>query len=349
MSSTSDPKPEPPYVKGFKWSIRSHIPPPLSEGQYHDGWKRGLSDSYVQNTKQSELVLNHPPVETPSPHNPKQADLTVVEAIRAGYDRGAQILLCAVDSPAFEGSNNADSPGNPFLVVAKVYDALYYRSYDYNWGGATDVVNTADTEYSQEAGAYEYLETEKQTGGFAPKYFGSWTFNLLFERSGETLQRPVRLILIEYIPGKPMTKLTPSDYSKEYKLEIIARLLDELMKQLCTTLVQNDLAPRNVIIVPAENGTDQIARIVLIDYGMARIFSKSWIGSSWPRDRLPMNPIRYCWNETLEYFNNWIPDEWYSDLKLWREWLVSRFGGETLKLYDNMGKMPEIDEHWPYN
>ncbi|GAW23872.1 hypothetical protein ANO14919_134490 [Xylariales sp. No.14919] len=61
-----------------------------------------------------------------------------------------------------------------------------------------DFVWQADMDYSREAAAYNHLEAamKLQLPGFAPRYYGSWTFELPVTGNR---RRAVRLILIEYI------------------------------------------------------------------------------------------------------------------------------------------------------
>lgn len=61
----------------------------------------------------------------------------------------------------------------PFLAVAKIFDAMYYPFRNQDWGRAQDVVYFVDIDYSLEASGLEYAEEIGQAGQSAPKYFDS--------------------------------------------------------------------------------------------------------------------------------------------------------------------------------
>jgi hypothetical protein len=335
-------KPNCPYVSGFKAEIRTHTPPPPFGGpRYPPATRPGVSDDYLSSVTQSQHVLSHPFRDTPTPPMPKTADLTVIRPLDIGNSRGAQVLLC---------SARQASHTQPFTAVAKIYDPLYYSfSASLAMGTPVDVVWRAESDYSKEAAAYEHLNEVHLSGGFAPKYFGSWTFTLPLKVSNKIHQRSVRLVLMEYIDGTSMLNVFAQNrgpYQERdafhldlgYRLEVLARLLDGVVRQSHAGLGQRDLAPRNVMLSPPpQQHSGQIkppSRIVLLDYNNSLVYKKSKKTPGWTNTRkLPINPMQYFWNDSLD-FAGWMPPEWIRHRNLFQKWLVDQFGGERRFCYD---------------
>lgn len=180
-----------------------------------------------------------------------------------GNARGAQVVLCSI-TPYADGEKT-------FEAVAKMYDPLYYPPFSEIGSYPLDVVGDADEDSSKEAAAYGCLERAGQTGSFAPAVFGPWTFSLSISYNLEIHQRNVRLILIEHIPGMCMTDLfvqngrnqiDATHLSEEYRLEMLAILLDGVAKQ--------DHA--GIILPPSKLKETSPERMVLIDYNMSTVY-----------------------------------------------------------------------------
>lgn len=231
----------------------SHSSPPFGGPRYPPATRPGVSDDYLSSVTQSQHVLSHPLRDTPTRPMPKIANLTVIRPLDIGNSRGAQVLLC---------SARQASHTQPFTAVAKIYDPLYYSfSASLAMGTPVDVVWRAESDYSKEAAAYEHLDEVHLSGGFAPKYFGSWTFTLPLKVSNKIHQRSVRLVLMEYIDGTSMLNVFAQNQGPHqerdafhldlgYRLEVLARLLDGVVRQSHAGLGQRDLAPRNVMLSP---------------------------------------------------------------------------------------------------
>ncbi|KAL2885059.1 Protein kinase-like domain protein [Ceratocystis lukuohia] len=113
---------------------------------------------------QTEWCSQHPVIDTP-PHPDKTIHhLHVLEEVACRDGRGAQVLRCSLDDSSDDTT-----------YIAKIYDPLYYSyvdSYD-------DPTWRADRDYSSEAAAYEELKRVGVDGSLAPKYYGSWTFDMI--------------------------------------------------------------------------------------------------------------------------------------------------------------------------
>ncbi|KAK0667011.1 hypothetical protein QBC41DRAFT_324679 [Cercophora samala] len=107
----------------------------------------------------------------------------------------------------------------PREYVARIYDGAYYPvSFDAEVqratrkpddGLAADCATRADFDYASEAAAYRLIQESPQPGpGQATlRFHGSWTFSLPGPESGTTGDRWVRMVLLEKIDAKPMSRL----------------------------------------------------------------------------------------------------------------------------------------------
>ncbi|KAI1428718.1 hypothetical protein F5Y12DRAFT_731499 [Xylaria sp. FL1777] len=326
-------RPECPYVPGFVVPVTEHEPPaPFGQGGYPSSTRRNPSESFVREMPQTLHVLKYPPLDTQWPDEnppPRTAILTITETISVGAHRRAQLAVCQVLVRA---------KNEPCTAVAKIYDSLYYSPLDCDYMPVY-VAHEADKDYSREVLAYRHLQATKdlQKPGFAPDYYGSWTFELMLTQRRKEYKRSIRLVLIEHIRGTSIQNLftckhpnsAPNafQYDESYRLEIIAELLDGVAKQLHSGIDQNDLAPRNVILVPSPKGditSRHIPRVVLIDYNRAIVYEQTKYG----RHEYP-NPAERFWTGGLEEFHGWCPIKWdLSDrgMRSYQEWLFKRFG-----------------------
>ena len=309
-----------------------HKPPaPFGRfGRYPPGTWRGPPEDLLAKLPQTRHVLEYPPQDTQWPcGKPRRtATITVTERIPNGSDQRAKIVVCQV---LVAGNNK------PYTAVAKIYDALYYVPLESEGGY---VVMYAEWDYSCEAAAYNTLQTTEkpQTPGFAPAYYGSWTFDLSLVLQGKMYKRSVRLILIEHIQGTSIRNLfTPKHsksepdayhYDEAYRLRVLAQLLEGVVRQKHAGLDQADLYPRNVMLVPDPRKVTKplsAPRVVLIDYGQAYITKYSRHGPiPFFEDKpLPPNPAQYFWSDGLNEFYGWCPAKWTTSegLKALRLWM----------------------------
>ncbi|KAH6641334.1 hypothetical protein F5144DRAFT_563217 [Chaetomium tenue] len=355
----ADPnKPLPcPYQKDFTVNITSHIPPaPFGGRDYGPGTRVAVTDQALRSLKQTELVMANPPLQPATPiagtsataaTTPRTCTLLVTRPLAVVDGRGAQLAVCTIapmppkPSPG-QALGQAPAVPAPFQAVAKIYDPLYYSfASKIAESVPCDVTWLADQDYSREAAAYQHLQNVKQTGAFAPRYFGSWTFTIGI-RIGSTIQsRPVRLILIEYIQGPSLRELySAARFDDAYRLEVLARVLDGDAKLRLSGIDQRDLAARNVVLkfpsgVTEEAQPKTMPRLVLIDYNSSVVYAKTIRGRG-PCDgmTLPPNPMWLHWDDPLQEFWGWIPDEWQRKPRLRQEWLRKRFGGkDTVRSY----------------
>lgn len=267
-------KPEYPYLPGFEVDINTHVaPPPFDYNPCSPRLRPEINREWLRTVTQTKQVLTYPPLETPPPLQQDVARLVVTKSLATGNFRGAQILFCPVipQKPSIV----------PFIAVAKIFDPLYYLFISNISYSPERVVDNADKDYSREAATYEHLCKVGQAGLFAPDYFGSWTFSLLISHDGQTQQRHVRLILIEHLAGTCMRDLIIQDgpsLSEQYRLHVMAILLDGIVTMEHSGLRQRDISPRNVFIL-SPPGTEAAGahpqRVVLIDYNISVVWDLS--------------------------------------------------------------------------
>lgn len=297
---------------------------------------------------QREHILAYPPLETTSAAKPEVADLTITKPLAIGGARGAQVVVCSIAKKAASGKEDA------FTAVAKIFDPLYYPFSDDLVGQPVDDASRADGDYSREAAAYEHLRKKGLTGSFAPEYYGSWTFTLsIRDHTGGVQQRQIRLILIEHLNGYSMRSLFTRNssgpdaevdafhYGEDFRLDVLATLLDGEVRQVHSGLSQGDLAPRNIVIVP-HSGNElnpqqgPRPRVVLVDYALALVWAQTKYSKVMGESAsavLPQNPMERYWTASFIHLAGWVPEAWHSNLRLRQEWLVSRFGAETKSNY----------------
>ncbi|KAI0111224.1 hypothetical protein GGR51DRAFT_70679 [Nemania sp. FL0031] len=358
----SDPDLPPcPYVPGFSIKATEHEPPaPFGQGGYSFGTRPSLPRKWIGETPRTKQVLENPPQSTqwPSTTPPPTAVLNITEAIRTGQDRGAQLVVCQV---------HLDGQENPFTAVAKIYDPLYYSHCSvFSDSTPRDVVSAADYDYSREAVAYRHIEATKnlQKPGFAPEYYGSWTFELDLTRQGKVNKRSVRLILIEAIAGSSLLSLyTTKDrnavpnafqYNEAYRLDVIAEFLEGFVKQRHSGLDQRDLAPRNIMVSPSPQETmppGSIPRVVLVDYNESVVYKYTKYARFLKQNSsLPINPAEMFWSDSTmrAEFYGWTPIEWYTPgqgNQSFQKWLLSRFGGDNMSRFAPITKELEFESY----
>ncbi|KXH63719.1 hypothetical protein CSAL01_05888 [Colletotrichum salicis] len=171
----------------------------------------------------------------------KQAQIEVIELLSGGPRGGAQVLICKiVHAPAEYRSSHAPFPGSPRkkntgqapnLVVAKVFDQLFFEGNNEYICALFGNDVFAEQLLSRESGAYEYIYEKGKPKGptphskrkgkrwendnsmtghphLIPQYYGTWAVKI--ER-GDHKHDCAGLVLTEYIEGRPMENLYTRD------------------------------------------------------------------------------------------------------------------------------------------
>lgn len=343
-----DPKPSFPYEPGFQISIQAHKPPAPFGRLYRPDprSKSRKSPNELRKLTQSQYVSDNLPLESDADAlKSERATLSIIKPIAAQDLRGAQLVLCDIEP---------HDDNNKYRAVAKIYDALYYPF----WGGEDqreplDVVYQADKDYTWEAAAYDHLNANAKlveaVGTSIPRYYGSWTFTLPLVQSGITLERPVRLILIEDLEedlhGVTMENLLVNNgrkdrdafhYQEGFRLEVLKKILDARVHLESIGILRSDLNPSKVMLVPRpkpDSTAETNVRVVLIGYHRTTVLEKTeGFEDSGPRKRnSPKNPKDVFKSNELYELSGWAPSDWTDNLDKQRKWLEDQFGNEKMR------------------
>lgn len=302
-------KPPVPYVKGWRFSVRSHIPPPPTP------FSRKLPVNDDAGTlERSQLhpvercVRNSP---LPGSDGSSFIDLEIVDTLNAGDECNAQVVVVEVKSDPCADGLAADK-----RLAAKFYDPLYYDDDD----GYLNPFFLMDKFYTHEAAAYTALSDLQ--GSLIPKYFGSFSLDIPV---ADLTMRSVRLILIEYIAGSTMIKFNPGTLSQEVRQNLIKAIVDFDTLLYTRALIHRDIHPRNIILVNTTR-SDELIRPVFIDFGDVD-FGHSPFGEVNPKFKSFLRPGVYIspllrWHDVKHRhhkYRDWIDWDWQS-------WLETEYG-----------------------
>ncbi|KAK2797822.1 hypothetical protein FQN50_009066 [Emmonsiellopsis sp. PD_5] len=304
------PPPPVPYVKGRRFTVRSHNPPPP-----------GLPSESRSLTKEANIERQTvPPIQRCLLHPPlggSDGDIMVTfevsHEIRAGEDHSAQVLAVKILNArpnyptALHGINTA---------VAKLYDPLYFDHTD----DGVDPFLLTKYNYSRETASYTRLSDFH--GTVIPAYYGSYSLELPVDDSSSGT-RTVRLILIEYIPGSSMQQLRPQDFSQLERKMIMKHIINTESDIFTHNVRLGDLHPRNVMIVQDPKSRDRTRRIVLLDFGM-NILSRDYFGD--PEEEQKYLPGTYI-SPLLRWHKVWRKVNRFSDWVDWdyQPWLQAEY------------------------
>ncbi|GMG25156.1 unnamed protein product [Aspergillus oryzae var. brunneus] len=243
-------KPTNPYVNGWRFTVRQHIPPPPTP----------MTDSFGLNDKTGtrerrklhpvQRCIKHPPLQ--GSDGPFSIELQICKILQAGNEQNAQLVLVEVISvvplKALEKGKR---------VVAKIYDPLYLN----DDGGFYDPFVCVDNHYTHEVAAYMTLSDVQ--GSMIPEYYGSFSLKVPVDASNT---REVRLILIEYIPGRSMWDISPKEVPQRDRQNIMKAIIQFETLAYTRDILLPDLKPRNVVVA----NTSAHEKAVCIDFGDAQ-------------------------------------------------------------------------------
>ncbi|KAI8722451.1 hypothetical protein NCS52_00389000 [Fusarium sp. LHS14.1] len=314
-----------PYHSGLTITIRPHTPPPpFGLTGYIKGPKRQQArQGEVAKVSQSEWCLRNPLAETPPhPNAAETQTLTIVQGIACQDGRGAQVVRCHL------GEDKDRS------YVAKIYDPLYYSYADRDFGSPTDVTYRAGQHYSREAAGFEDLKAAGVDGQFTPKYYGSWTFDMVLLGTSEV--RPVHLVLLEWLDGIDLWTIMERDGANnglhtmppEERLEIFAKAAEAETKLTYYGVMHRDFAPRNVMIVDQATADEaSYKRVLLIDLNNCTCTNRPncRYREFHTTDPLPISPRYRWWGSCPNEFSQWVPDPHRSQDAVFNGWLEQRW------------------------
>lgn len=271
-----------------------------------------------------ERCIAHQPA--PGTFKPGSVVFEIQQLLRTGDGETAQILIGnAIKVDAILKLGNIEQR----QVVAKVYDPLYENMNQDDF----DPFARADNAYAVEVAVYTRLA--KLQGKGIPKFFGSYSYKLQLP---DGRSRAVRVILLELIPGQPMSDLKPSQFSQAQRQTIFQSIIDTETAIYTHNVKHNDLYPRNVIVYNDPLASSEPSTIIL-DFEHASL-TRSCLMDPREEQRLlpgvPLSPL-LRWHRTWmddvieEFFEGWI--DWD-----WQPWLEKCYGATRSSI------TPEIDE-----
>lgn len=243
--------------------------------------------------------------------------MEIIEQIACEDGRGAQLVRCILDG-------NRDQ-----TFVAKIFDPLYYNFVSKETGFPADVTYSADHDYSREAGAYQQLQKAGVDGELVPKYFGSWTFDMDLYGEPE-VRRPVRMILLEWVPGHSMRQVLKSpDFARmspQHRLDILGAAMEAYCLVDFHGVEHGDFAPRNVLLVGSDVDI-QMPKVMLIDFNYATIYTDPNSRRKSFGTELPLSPRHLLWECCPEEFEAWCPVPHRLREEVFKGWLKRRWDG----------------------
>ncbi|GLA19489.1 hypothetical protein AnigIFM62618_007600 [Aspergillus niger] len=251
-------KPPIPYIKGWRFSARSHTTPAPTPVTLN-----GCRNSDREREERAKLgpvarCCKNPPL--PGDLGQQTVELEVLDPIRVGDGHSAQVFQVRVLNPEL----NTEVFQRTSQLVAKVYDPLYLDDH----GGYLNPFLCVNKHYTHEAQTYRALSDLQ--GGLIPRFYGSYSTDITCRDVGddtatdETCSRTVRLILIEHIPGKSMLQASPSNFSQQDRQQIMKSVIEFEFEVYRRDILLTDLSPRNVMMVPP--GSRRQCNLVFLDF-----------------------------------------------------------------------------------
>lgn len=300
-------KPPPlPYKKGACFTIKPHNPPPpLDNGRGYDDPKGWKTNPWPDGKNAPEGILHqylaHPPRNTTPPKDQTPHDLKVTHQIRCGDGYLSQVVRCLVDGKQ---------------RVAKIFDPLYVGLERCEDDGFPPTYYS-ERSYSCEAAAYERIKEKGVDGKYTPKFYGCWYLEVsgpFTDSKGKEIDREVRLILQEYIPGDTIEALMERGDSSKFDSKTRVELMDCIMEAITRlTFIgvrSEDEHPGNYMVTKDET---KERPIVLIDFSHSRVRdldNSKWVTTDPDRKRKkpqnPMTALYSCWPRGCL---RWIPEE----------------------------------------
>ncbi|KAH6692383.1 hypothetical protein F5X68DRAFT_228755 [Plectosphaerella plurivora] len=173
----------------------------------------------IGDRSRTQLVFDHPPrAGHPPAEQARQATLRVERRLKSHEYDETQLLLCSVLKPPKIAGPFIHIPHKGTIVVAKVFDPLFYTPVNDFTDERVDTVAQADREIAHEGTAYKRLSEYSDKAahpestlipGFQPKFYGFWHF-LAKSKDPAFVERtrPVRLLLLEYVDGISIAEMS---------------------------------------------------------------------------------------------------------------------------------------------
>lgn len=265
--------------------------------------------------KPVERCLRHPPLA--GSLGSSTVDLEILDLIRVGDEHNAQVFLVNVRATR----SDSDYVHVNQKLVAKVYDPLYFDDDD----GYVNPFSCVDQHYTHEVHAYHVLA--RFQGNLIPSFYGSYSLDIPCDGSEK---RTVRLILIEYIPGRSMRQVNATRYPQDTRQQIMKTVIDSESWAYEKDVVLTDLSPRNVMIVGCVS--DEKRGVVFLDFAgtvFGRRLDEPMLAGSNLLLGQYISPLLRWKRDITWQFGEWIDWEWSS-------WMEAQYGHTAALITDEM-------------
>lgn len=317
-------KPPHSYISGQEFRAFSHVPPPPI---YNRSWTAKTMRER-ESVDPVERCIRNPPA--PGQTGADPIHFKIIDSIRTGDKHAAQLVTVQILGLPESISTIPSLDGH---YVAKFYDTIYH---DHTDEDAADPFLYVDRAYT-EVVAYEMLQPLQ--GTMIPTFYGSFTLELAIPDRVET--RPVRLILIQLLPGISMNALDPAAFSQETRQAIMKGVVDIESLMYTYNVFHCDTNPRNVMVLQDNNpSSGSSLHVKLVDFGNSRHrvpYWEPWCTGVRAERFLPGVPISPLlrWDQSRH-----LPDEFRSWIDWdWNPWLDQECASTKDSITDNMIKI----------
>ncbi|KAK0481309.1 hypothetical protein IW261DRAFT_1470158 [Armillaria novae-zelandiae] len=169
----------------------------------------------------------------PTPASPPNVTIVLDKRLLCSTWRIAHVWTAHVH-------NTSPNDTYPMTMVAKIYDPVYFGEAEFH-----DPFAVRDLFVSRETQAYDRLQS--LYGTKVPRFYGHFVAPLPSQRN-----RTVNVILLEYIRGRDIRDVTPTEEAgalcpthKDTLIDAVIRLFYDV---LALGVAQRDMQPRNVIL-----------------------------------------------------------------------------------------------------
>ncbi|KAM5345218.1 hypothetical protein ACJ41O_011080 [Fusarium nematophilum] len=323
-----------PYQTGLDLSIHRHVPPAPFGPYYGKGPERQKAPRHTQlDVIPSDWCLRNPPASTPAHPDQSSHSLRILDAISCKDGRGAQVAKCRL------GQDEAR------VYVAKIYDPLYYSYVNRDLGTPVDVAWMADRDYSREAAAYEQLLKSQVDGLYAPKYYGSWTFETALLGEPRTT-RSVRMVRGVTMWSLMERRNRVHRIPPQQRLDILAEAMEVEAKVNFHGVKHADFAPRNLILVGSELERE-LPRVVLVDFNKSIVYDQPNCRYQRSSTHLPINPQYRHWGSCDPEFVSWVPEPHRSRPPAFKGWLKKQWDSSKDFAGRDEGRIRDLDYDEP--
>ncbi|KAB8275519.1 hypothetical protein BDV30DRAFT_64715 [Aspergillus minisclerotigenes] len=245
-------KPEPSYTVGWRSNCTVHPHEPPRPTLVTRGSCRNFAADRLEKSQLSpvERCLKHPPL--PGLNKPDKVDLEIIEVKKVGNNQNPQVVVV-------EALGHIQGLEKRERAVAKFYDLLYFDDDE----GFLNPFACVDRHYTHESAAY--ITLAHLMGKKIPKFYGSFSVSI---RADESRTRTVRLILLEYIPGKTMLAADPQDYDQLSRQALLKSAIDFESLVYERDVLLTDFTLRNIILVDSASCSGKPG-LVFLDFGGA--------------------------------------------------------------------------------